>query len=116
MASMLEEHQSWRHEFLLAMMRGTPIDAERVTCTKACRLGDWLAGPGRRYADQSWYLQMLDEHLGFHREAGRLALLLNRCCYADVEAGLRPGGEYASRSLALQELLRLHIGREVLEN
>ena len=109
MTNLLKELESWRHEFLLAMMRGTPLDVERIMGPHACRLGRWLVGPGRRYADQPWYGQMLDEHLGFHREAGRLAVLLNRGRYAEVEAGLRPGAEYARRAQVLQELLRQHL-------
>ncbi len=106
MRDMLRFHQDWRHDFIVAMMQGGRLDAERIANVDLCALGIWLQGPGRQYAGQPWYEQLVIEHAFFHREAAHLARQLNQGRYQAVEDGLQVQAEYNRRSQAMQQLFQ----------
>ena len=71
-------HQQWKTTLRNAAMRGEKLDADKLTHDNCCPLGGWLHGDGRRqWGTHPAFTELLNRHAVFHREAGRVAQVVN---------------------------------------
>ncbi len=76
--SAIAKHLEWKVTLRNAAMRGEQLDAERISRDDCCPLGQWLHGDGRRqWNSHPSFTALLGEHAGFHREAGKVAKVVN---------------------------------------
>jgi len=103
----LQKHAEWLSLFRAALaVRGT-VDVGAIGADDACRLGEWLHQAARAAKGR---LPSLDEciarHAEFHREAGKIAGLINAQLHAEAEAMLGDHSRYSVASAALTAALR----------
>lgn len=97
-------HVAWKIAFRAAVNRKHAIDAPLIAHDDRCVLGQWLHGEARRrYGTLPAYCHCLEAHARFHREAGRIAHIINRGDFAAAEAELdgdAPSGEASALAVA----------------
>jgi hypothetical protein len=71
--AMVEAHRDWKTR-LQAFLRGQgdSLEADKVSRDDACKLGEWLYGPGQKYAGRAEFDDLVREHAGFHKSAGEV--------------------------------------------
>jgi methyl-accepting chemotaxis protein len=95
----INKHAAWRMKFRTAMNMKEKMDAVTIGKDNCCELGKWLYGPGKaEFGRLPSFNACLDAHKAFHAEAGKVAVLINECKYAEAEMLLGPGSAYAQIS------------------
>ncbi len=80
-------HMLWKAIFLAGIKARHPVDAQGVGRDDLCPLGQWLHGEAKaQYAGLRPYAKCLDDHSEFHRQAARVAELINSCRFEDAAA------------------------------
>lgn len=97
--SAVSAHVEWKQKLRSAMASKSQLDAASISKDNCCPLGKWLHGEARsKFAAIPAYRECVEAHAGFHREAGRIAGLINQNRHADAEASLASGTVYANAS------------------
>ncbi len=92
-------HAEWKFKLRTAITSQTQVEAASVAKDNLCALGSWLHGEAKsKYGHLESYRNCLGAHASFHREAGKVAQLINRKKYGEAEAALGAGSPYASAS------------------
>ncbi len=95
----ISAHVGWKIAFRTAVNAKRPISAPDIGHDDRCPLGQWLHGEAkRRYGALPIYTQCLDAHARFHREAGRVAQIINLGDYATAELELDSGSAFGEAS------------------
>ncbi|UTH73687.1 CZB domain-containing protein [Chromobacterium sp. IIBBL 290-4] len=77
------------------------MDVETISRDNCCELGKWLHGDGRnRYGKLSIFQTCVHRHAIFHREAGKIAQMINLHQYQQAELAMQEG-DYAVASSAV---------------
>lgn len=97
--SALAAHQEWKIKLRGAIAGKTKLDAQTISRDDCCPFGKWLHGEAKiRYAAMPAYLECLESHALFHKEAGKVAALINHHAYDQAEKALSAGTPYSAAS------------------
>lgn len=92
-------HLNWKVKLRTAMMDDLVLDAETISRDNACPLGKWLHGGAKtKYGQLASYHGCVHAHADFHREAGKVAVLINQKKHAEAEAALANGAPFTAAS------------------
>ncbi|MDP2215075.1 CZB domain-containing protein [Phenylobacterium sp.] len=95
-------HAEWKIKLRTAIETGDTLDAASIGADNCCELGRWLHGDAKRLlGTRAAYQESLARHADFHREAGRVAEVINRRQPEQARAMLDSGGPYAAASSAV---------------
>ena len=93
-------HVEWKTKLRTAITTQSELDALAAAKDNICPLGRWLHGEAReKYAHLAEFAGCLQSHAAFHREAGRVATLINGKRYDEATAALDAGSPYAKSSM-----------------
>jgi len=107
-------HVAWKTKFRSAISKHETMDAATIARDDCCELGKWLHGDGKREfsslttSAMAHFKDCTNKHASFHKEAGKIAILINDKKFAEAETGLGAGTSYAKAStdvgVAIQHL------------
>jgi len=67
-------HLAWKTKLRAAAAHNEPLDASTIRRDDACKLGQWLHGPGeRKWGSRPSFAALLEDHRGFHQCAADVA-------------------------------------------
>lgn len=93
-------HVEWKTKLRSAINAQSQLDAAAASKDNVCPLGKWLHGEARaKYGHLGAYAACLNSHAAFHREAGRVANLINDRRYDEAKVALDAGAPYAQASM-----------------
>jgi len=93
-------HVEWKTKLRSAIIAQSELDSFAAAKDNVCPLGKWLHGDARaKYAHLAEFSGCVQSHAAFHREAGRVAALINARRYDDATAALESGAPYAKSSM-----------------
>ncbi len=93
-------HVEWKTKLRGAIVGQTQLDSFAAAKDDVCPLGQWLHGDARtKYAHLAEFSGCVQSHAAFHREAGRVAALINSRRYDEATAALDTGSPYAKASM-----------------
>jgi methyl-accepting chemotaxis protein len=93
-------HVEWKTKLRGAIAAQSELDAFSAAKDNICPLGKWLHGDARtKYAHLAEFSGCVQSHAAFHREAGRVAALVNARQYGEATAALEAGSPYAKASM-----------------
>jgi len=99
--SAIDAHSQWKVKLRSAIAARETVDAATLEKDNCCPLGKWLHGDARaKYGQMTAFTTCVDAHAVFHREAGRVARLINGAQYPQAESALAAGSPYANASSA----------------
>jgi len=92
-------HANWRHKFCVAIESKEMLDIERISADDCCTLGKWLYGEAKaKYSQHDAYKVIVRKHASFHKEAGKIAQLVNSKEFSKAESMLSGGSDYSISS------------------
>ena len=95
----INEHTQWKMKLRAAIADKAHLDSLSIGKDNNCPLGQWLHGEAKtKYGHLTTYKECLSAHASFHREAGRVAHLINQQHYDQAAAALAAGTPYISAS------------------
>jgi methyl-accepting chemotaxis protein len=100
-------HVGWKRRLEAYIAGGgkKKLDPKFIACDNHCKLGKWIYGAGKAYADSAAYGRVRAEHARFHVHAAAVVTFVNR---GDKETATAVfNGEYALTSNNLK--------REIME-
>lgn len=98
----IEAHLDWKLKLRGAIGNQEKLDADTIARDNCCDLGRWLHSEAKaKHGLKAEYLALVSKHQAFHREAGKVAQLINARQYADAAKALEVGSSYASASSAV---------------
>ena len=97
----LSAHLEWKMKLRGAMQSQSQLDANAIGKDNCCPLGMWLHGEARqKFGRAPAYMECVSVHAGFHREAGKVAHLINQKRFAEAETAMGPGTPFTTASTA----------------
>ncbi len=94
-------HVEWKMKLRSAISAQSQMDAATISKDDCCPLGQWLHGEAKqKYGRFGSYKECVGAHAAFHREAGKVAGLINQKQYAAAEKALEGGTSYSAASSA----------------
>ena len=88
----ISAHQQWRITLRNAIQRKLTVDVDKLRRDDCCVLGGWLHGVGgRRWGNTPAFTSLLDTHRAFHKEAGKVAELINQKRMKEAQELVDPG-------------------------
>jgi methyl-accepting chemotaxis protein len=104
-------HVEWKMKLRSAISAQVPVDAATIAKDNCCELGKWLHGEARtKHGHLQSYKECLTSHAQFHREAGKIAQLINQKNFAEAEKSLNGASSFgtasSSTSVAISRLKR----------
>lgn len=107
----IKKHSDWKTKFRAAIAKKEKLDAELICMDDKCDLGKWLHGPAKTNLRTSpSYQSCVQKHAEFHKEASKVAKLINGEKFTDAEAALGGNTAYGAASngviMAIQTLKR----------
>lgn len=91
----LHKHAEWKTKFRSAIMKNETMDVATIEKDNCCDFGKWLYGDAlKRYGSLEPYKVCVAKHANFHREAGKVASLINAKKYQEAETALAMQSEY----------------------
>lgn len=103
----IRDHLRWTEAFRTAIVLGRPVDCDDIGRDDACALGRWLQGAAAGpLAGTEAFERLVAAHAGFHREAAKVAALINLGRRQEAERSLWAGRSYARASFAVREAIR----------
>lgn len=109
----IKKHSEWKTKFRTAITKKEQLDAESICVDNKCDLGKWLHGPAKtKLGASANYRTCLDKHAEFHKEAGKVAKLINGQKFTEAEAALGGSTAYGAASNAVVMAIQA-IKREV---
>ncbi|MFN3311642.1 MAG: CZB domain-containing protein, partial [Thermomonas sp.] len=102
---MIERHAQWKLRLKTYLQnKGEDLDAADVTDDSACRLGEWLHGPGQQVQHLPEFQHLLEHHKRFHTVAGKVIQEHQRGRTAQAQALL--DGEFTRETQATVTAIR----------
>jgi methyl-accepting chemotaxis protein len=103
----IAKHAMWKTTLSVAIATGDELDVERIASDRCCAVGRWLHGDAAEIiSDHSARMVCIEVHANFHKEAARVAGLINSERLDDASQLLRDGSPFAEASEAIVFLLR----------
>lgn len=97
----IDAHVEWKTKLRGAIAAQSTLDAAAIGKDNACPLGQWLHGDAKiKYGHLPTFAGCVSAHAVFHREASRVAAMINDKRYTDADAALGAGTPYTSASMA----------------
>jgi methyl-accepting chemotaxis protein len=97
--SAISGHAEWKMKFRAAIAENETLDARSISADNCCLLGKWLHGDAKRLMSGDPGLQeCITKHAAFHREAGKVAAVINQKRMAEASAMIGPGTPYTNAS------------------
>lgn len=94
-------HVEWKTKLRAAISSKAQLDAATISKDNCCPLGMWLHGEAKaKFSRLAPYAECVGAHASFHREAGKVAELINRKKYTEAESAIGAGTPYAAASSA----------------
>lgn len=95
----IKTHAEWKMKLRSAISAQTQLDANTISKDNCCPLGQWLHGEAKaKFGQYGSYTECLRAHTIFHREAGKVAQLINQKKYTEAQEALGGGTPYNSAS------------------
>lgn len=92
-------HRHWKDHFRSTMATRQWLDTQTIHSDCCCAFGAWLYGDGLRdFGHLSEYLTCVEVHAAFHREAARIAELVNAGQIQEADRSLAAGTLFAQLS------------------
>jgi methyl-accepting chemotaxis protein len=99
--SALDAHAQWKVKLRGAISAKEQVDAATLSKDNCCPFGKWLHGDAKaKYGHLAPFGACVTAHATFHREAGRVAQMINSGKFGEAEAALGAGTPYANASSA----------------
>ena len=71
-------HGKWKITLRNAALNGETLDATTISRDDCCALGQMIYGPGgKRWQGKAIFVELMDSHKTFHRQAGEIAATIN---------------------------------------
>ena len=98
----IEKHSEWKIKFRTAISAHETMDAATIGRDDACELGKWLHGDGKReHGTLASHRDCVAKHAQFHREAGKVAQLINAQKFDEATTALGAATPYGQASSAV---------------
>lgn len=98
----LHTHREWKDRLRMAMARQERLDINAIAADDCCAFGQWLHGEAKeRFSRLPGYARCIEAHAAFHREAGKVAGMVNAGHLLEADGMLAYGSPYAHASEAL---------------
>jgi methyl-accepting chemotaxis protein len=95
----IEKHADWKLKFRSAISKQEKMDDVTISKDDCCELGMWLHGESKeKFSQLQAHVDCITKHAVFHIEAGKVAKAINAGKYAEAEAMLGAGTNYANAS------------------
>lgn len=95
----LQNHSEWKMKFRSAISQKKTLDASIIEKDDCCELGKWLHGDGKsKYSHLASFSDCVTKHAAFHREAGKVAELINSENFSEAETMVNSSSGYTSAS------------------
>ena len=93
-----QSHNEWKVKFRVAISKKDTVDATTIAADNCCELGRWLHGDARKHVALKEYTDCRVKHANFHKEAGKIARLINDGRFAEAQASIAAGTPFATAS------------------
>jgi aerotaxis receptor len=91
----LSAHQQWRVTLRNAALKGTKLDADKISRDDCCALGQWIySNGGQRWSNLPQFTELVKTHKVFHQEAGAVAKAINAGRLAEAQEHLEHGSAF----------------------
>jgi methyl-accepting chemotaxis protein len=100
----IQKHAQWKFKFLNALHRKELMDTAAISKDNNCELGKWLHGEAKAlFGKEGSYVKCVADHVAFHVEAGKVAVLVNANKADEAERLMARGSVYdqVSRRVAI---------------
>ena len=95
----IKAHNDWKTKLKNGITNQETFQVDAISADSNCVFGKWLYGEGKtKFGTLSSYAKCVVKHAAFHKEAGRIAALVNNKRYDEAESMLGPGTVYANAS------------------
>ena len=95
----IQKHAEWKTKFRSAIAKQEQMDAATISKDNCCELGKWLHAEAKtQFGKLASHGECVQKHAAFHVEAGKIATVINAKKYAEAEAMLNNGTNYAQAS------------------
>jgi methyl-accepting chemotaxis protein len=95
-------HSEWKVKLRLAIAKQEKLDAATIALDNCCPLGKWLHGEAKGlFTSLPAYKDCMAKHAVFHREAGKVALMINAGNFGAASKMLEAGTPYALASTSV---------------
>jgi len=103
----ITQHSVWKTTLSVAIATGTELDVKAIASDRRCALGRRLHGDAAaKNISQQDRAACIGLHANFHKEAARVASLINHERLDDASQLLREGSVFAEASSDLVAMLR----------
>lgn len=104
----IRRHIEWKVKLRNAIATHTKLNAEEIAKDNMCEFGKWLHDDAKAlYKDSPNYIQCMEKHAAFHREAGAVALAINNGNFTQAEAMLGSDSSFSQASSDVAAAVRL---------
>ena len=74
----IQKHVQWKYKFRDALHNKEQMDAAAISKDNNCEFGKWLHGDAKaQFGKEGSYAKCVVDHAAFHKEAGKVAVLVN---------------------------------------
>ena len=102
----IKAHADWRAKLRTAANHGDSLDADTIARDDCCDLGRWLHGPGgAKYGAKPSFVSLIGAHAQFHKEAGKVARVVNQGDGSKAIQMLESGTSFAAASSEVGRLI-----------
>ena len=104
----IRRHIEWKVKLRNAIATHAKLNAEEIAKDNMCEFGKWLHDDAKAlYKDSPNYIQCMEKHAAFHREAGAVALAINNGNFTQAEAMLGSDSSFSQASSDVAAAVRL---------
>jgi methyl-accepting chemotaxis protein len=102
----IEAHRQWKVKLRKAIAEHETLDSDKICRDDQCPLGKWIHGPGgAQWGTRPTFVDLLQKHAAFHKAAGAVAKQINAGQYAQAEALIGSGSQFAQVSTEVCTIL-----------
>jgi Chemoreceptor zinc-binding domain len=95
----IQKHAEWKLKFRKAISENQTMDVATISKDNCCDLGKWLHGEGKnKFSNLISYQKCLEKHAEFHKEAAKVARLINEKQYSEAEKMIGADTSYTRAS------------------
>lgn len=103
----INAHLDWKIKLRGAIGNQATLEADSIGRDNCCDLGKWLHTEAKaRHGLKAEYQALVSKHESFHREAEKVARMINAKQYDAATKALDAGSNYASASSAVGAAIR----------
>jgi len=100
LAHAIARHSGWKLKMRSAILNEKTLDNVIISSNICCDLGKWLGNEGHlKYGHLNAYQPLVEIHTEFHREAGKVAALINMRQYLEAELQLSKDAPFSLASI-----------------